>query len=425
VLRVLAALLAGALIGLERERARLAPRQGRVDLPGLRSFGLLGLYGGLTGVILDYNGLDHDSRLFLAALLGLGFLGLYAPYAYSRYSRSPQAGITTLIVMLIAYGSGILIGLGSIVVGVSISIAVTLTLAVKTPVERLVARMSYSELIALLEVSTSALVLGPIVKAYAPVVWGIDLYKVYIFFVIVLALSFSTYAVARVYGARGLVYSAILGGLVNSEATISSLTAILSRVPSVEDRSRILSPSTVLVIAAMEARAALLLIAATYLFLGPTPAGEAAAYSALATAPALALALVAYHKASRYASALEGFEALSPLNWSAALRSALTYLVLAAAAKLALRLGSGATILVGFLGGLANAGAAILGIASAGGGAGPGIVIAAGLVAIGAAALNKPLYADLSELTRGEALALVAWSVSLALPPMLVAALLV
>ncbi len=410
--------MAGALIGLERERARLAPRQSRVDLPGLRSFGLIGLYGGLTGVLLVLDGLSLVERVLLALLMGAGFLALYVPYAYSRYSRNPQAGVTTLIVMLVAYGAGILAGLGSIIVGVSVSIAVTLILAIKTPVERLIARMSYEELIALLEVSTAAAVLGPIAKAYAPVVWGIDLYKVYIFFVIVLALSFTTYAIAKVYGARGLVYSAILGGLVNSEATISSITSLLRAVGDPVERRRILRSSTILVIASMEARAAILLVAAAYIFLGPDAASLAALYSFIAVSPALVLAVAAYRQAERATATLGTVETVSPLNWGVALRSAVTYLALAAAARLAASLGRGATVVVGIIGGIANAGAAILGLASAGGIAGAHVVIAASLGAIGAAALNKPLYADLSGLTRGEVLSLIAWSVILAVAPL-------
>jgi uncharacterized membrane protein (DUF4010 family) len=418
------ALMTGALIGLERERARLAPRQSRLDLPGLRSFGLISLYGGLTGILLIAEGLDAVERILLSALMGIGFLALYAPYAYTRYMKTPQTGVTTLIVMLVAYSTGLLVGLGYIVVGVSTSIAVTLILAVKTPIEMLVARMSYEELIALLEVSTAAIVLGPIVKAYAPVVWGIDLYKVYVFFVIVLAISFTTYAIARVYGAKGLVYSAILGGLVNSEATISSITSFMRAVSDPNERKRIIRSSTILVIASMEVRAAALLIVAAYLFLGPRAGGEAALYSMLATAPSVALAILAYAQASRISSAIN-VEAESPLNWNAALRSAVTYLVLAAAVKAASGLGSEATVAIGIVGGLANAGAAILSLASAGATAGVGVIIAAGLGAIGSAALNKPLYADHSALSRPETLSLIAWSIVLAIPPLGATALLI
>ena len=260
--------------------------------------------------------------------------------------------------------------------------------------------------------------LGPIAKAYAPVVWGIDLYKVYIFFVIVLALSFTTYAIAKVYGARGLVYSAILGGLVNSEATISSITSLLRAVGDPAERRRILRSSTILVIASMEARAAILLVAAAYIFLGPNAASLAALYSFIAVSPALVLAVAAYKQAEHATTAMGAVETVSPLNWGVALRSAVTYLALAAAARLAASLGRGATVVVGIIGGVANAGAAILGLASAGGIAGAHVVIAASLGAIGAAALNKPLYADLSSLTRSEALSLVAWSVILAVAPL-------
>lgn len=418
MLRILVALLAGALIGLERERARLAPR-GRADLPGLRSFGLLGIYGGLTGVLLSFPSLGEAERLLLAGLTAAGFLALYVPYAYSRYVRSSYTGITTMIVMLIAYVSGLIIGLGGVIEGVSVSIAVTLVLAVKTPVERAVARISYNEMLALLEISTLALVLGPIVKAYAPVVGGIDLYRVYLFFIIVLAISFTSYVVARIYGVRGLVYAAILGGLVNSEATISSLTTMLEGVEDPEKRRSVLHAGAVLTIASMELRAAALLVAATYIFLGPHAALLATTYSTLATTPALVAAVLVY-AGSRGAPAGGGVEAVSPLNWGAALKGAVVYLLLAAAVKVASMLSRGVALLIGILGGLANAGAAILGLAGSGGSLGEMTVIAAGLGAIGAAALNKPIYANTAVLTRDEYLYIVVWSVLLSIPPLAV-----
>jgi len=423
VLRILAALLAGALIGLERERARLSPGGGRADLPGLRSFGLIGVYGGITGVLLTYQSLWAPARLAVSVVASAGFLALYLPYAYSRYVKSGYTGITTLIVMLVAYSIGVVIGLGGVVEGVSAAIAVTLILAVKTPVERLVARLSYSELLALLEVSTLAVVLGPVVKAYAPVVAGIDFYKVYLFFVIVLALSFTTYVVARLYGARGLVYSAILGGLVNSEATIGSLTSMLEGVSDPSERRLILNTSTVLVISSMEIRAAILLVVAAYIFLGPEMAARAAAYSMMAVAPAVIVALIAYNK-SKSLPSHGGFEAESPLNWGVALRSAVAYLLLAAAVKAASVVSKGAAIAVGILGGLANAGAAILGLASAGSALGWVSIVAGSLGSIGAAALNKPIYANTSVLTRREYLAVILWSALMAVPPFTVAALL-
>ncbi|MEB2837379.1 MAG: DUF4010 domain-containing protein [Desulfurococcales archaeon] len=424
VLRILVALLAGALIGLERERARLAPRSPRGDLPGLRSFGLLGVYGGLTGVLLGLEGVPYGERLLLAGIAGAGFLGMYMPYAYARYVRTGYTGVTTLIVMLVAYVSGVIVGLGGIIEGVSTSIAVTLVLAIKTPVERAVARISYEEILALLEISTLAIVLGPVIKAYAPVVAGIDLYKVYLFFVIVLALSFTSYVIARIYGVKGLVYAAILGGLVNSEATIGSLTSMLKDIGDPWERRGILHSSVVLILAAMEMRASILLVAAAYLFLSPKAALEAAVYSSIAVAPAFIAALIAYGRARATALTAEGggFEAQSPLNWGVAVKSAIAYLVLAVAVKAFSLVSRGAAIAVAVLGGLANAGAAILGLASAGSSLGVASVIAASLAAIGAAALNKPIYANAAALKRSEYLYIIMWSALLAAPPFAVAA---
>ena len=422
LVRLLVALLGGALIGLERERARLPTRSevrsGKADIPGLRSFGLLSLYGGTIGVIASLAPSLGGGSTIVVALGIAGFLGLYVTYLYSRLIIEGQTGLTTFIVMLLAFIIGFIAGAGLLIESASLSIVVTLVLSLKSPVERLVKAISYEELLALLEVSTLALVIGPILRALNPVFLGIDLFKVYVFFVIVLALSFTSYAASRLAGAKGLEYASLLGGIVNSEAAIGAISRIAANIEDEDSRSRLVDVTSALIISSMELRAILLLIAALYLFAGPYAAESASPYLILIAAPALLTAILMYRSGLPQAS----LKIESPISVGIAVRAALAYLTLTIAVKATAEAAAGVlSLVIAGLGGLVNAGAAILGLASAYGDLGLEYVIAGSALAIAMASINKLIYADITRLGGIASRPIIKWSLLLSVPPIITA----
>lgn len=421
LVRLLVALLGGALIGLERERARLPTRSevrsGKADIPGLRSFGLLSLYGGTMGVIASLAPSLGGGSTVVVALGIAGFLGLYVTYLYSRLIIEGQTGLTTFIVMLLAFIIGFIAGAGLLIESASLSIVVTLVLSLKSPVERLVKAISYEELLALLEVSTLALVIGPILRALNPVIFGIDLFKVYVFFVIVLALSFTSYTASRLAGTKGLEYASLLGGIVNSEAAIGAISRIASGIDDEGTRSRLVDVTSALIISSMELRAILLLIAALYLFAGPYVAEDASPYLALIAVPALITAILMYKSGLPQAS----LRIESPISVGIAVRAALAYLTLTIAVKATAKAAGVLSLAIAGLGGLVNAGAAILGLTSAYGDLGLEYVVAGSALAIAMASINKMIYADMTRLGRLASRPIIKWSLLLSVPPIITA----
>ncbi len=392
VIRLVIAIMGGALIGLERERARATPSSKKQDIPGVRSFGLISLYGGIVG--LSASGLlsGLEAGPLLAGLAFIGFLILYTAYTITRYFIHKVQGITTNVVMLISFVLGYLAGSGYLIEAAGISVMVTLLLALKEPLEKVIPAITYREFIALLEVALLALVVAPIIKAYSRPIIGIDPYKVYVFFIIILALSFASYAAARVMGMKGLVYSAILGSLVNSEATMNGVTRVIASAEDSLRRVVLASSATMLILGIMQARAVLIVAIALYIFTGLTPV---LTYSLIFVILSLISLLSAWVALRRMPSSGTALKAASPLSWGAAVRAALSYLILTLAVSVLTRAGfTAATPIVAALGGLVNATAAILSVASLAGSLGPKTSVAAMLASIAAATLSKPLYAD-------------------------------
>ncbi|MCE4604960.1 MAG: DUF4010 domain-containing protein [Desulfurococcales archaeon] len=414
IVRMLVGLLGGVLVGLERERAQSAKRGGKSgSVPGMRTFGLVALYGALSSYIAGPGG---GGSIFLVVSI-LPILAFIMLYAYTRMLKQRILGITTYIVMLNTFLIGSLAGMGMILESVSLSVLVTLLLALKTPAERIASSIDYAELIAMLEVAALFLIIGPIVSTMPPILGVVDLMKIYLFFSMVIALSFTSYTAARIWGARGLMYSALLGSIVSSEAMISTITRSISGMEG-EARRSLLGSLVPIVIGVMQAKTAVLIAVALYLFGGP------GALEGLALVIPLAAVsiVVVYINYMRGASGNLSITVESPLSWSTAAKSALAYLILTLASTLIAKTGLDQTLLVlGLVGGLVNATATILGIASVLGNIGICTAMSSMVLAVVTATLNKPLYADYKALGPGERRILWMWSAVLALVPLALA----
>jgi len=387
------ALLGGALIGLERERAQLAGRGGSkgASIPGLRSIGLVSLYGFLVSYAGSYLGGSAGW-----VVLGVGFASivlLVLLYTYVRLVLAGGGGVTTQLVILTTFMIGVLSGLGLVLEAAGLSVVVGLLLASKDTVARLARSISYSELVAMMEVGALIVVIGPLVQAVRPLVPVIDVLQVYLFTVAVVGVVFTSYMAARMWGERGATASIVLGSLVNSEAVI----AAIARAAAAAGRpaARLVTAAATIVIAVMQVRSAALAAYALIISLGSPPPESIAALAAVAAAAAAA---------GLYASQKIRGEALpvkprSPLDWGLAARSAAAYLAITLLGKALIalaedyRAGLMVTLAVAAVGGLVNATAAILGVASIAGDVGPAPATAGMLVAIAAATLNKALYA--------------------------------
>ncbi len=417
ILAVVIALLGGVLVGLERERAQYS-RGGAESkpgsIPGMRSFGLLSIYGAVTAYASRVLAPGSPGGSAVLPVSIAAFTVIVAIHSYTRMVKQRVLGVTTYIVMLVTFFIGFLAGYGKLIESASLSVLVTLVLALKYPAERLAQALNYKELLAMLEVAALALVAGPIVRTYSVEAGADIIFKVYAFFTIVLLISFTSYAAARVWGAKGIVYAAALGSLVNSEATISSITGLVGEIGDSRLRRTLLSTLTPIVIAVLQARAALLMALAVYIFEGSLPRLVVLASAALAST-SLLIASIATRAGTPSAASLR---IESPLSWKAAAKSALAYLILTVAfTSLPEGTGQSVTLLLAVLGGLVNATATILSLATTLSTIGICTATTAMLLSIASATANKILYAETGRLQAGEARLILYWSLGASLLP--------
>ncbi len=398
--RLLVALLTGMLIGIERERARLAlleararkrqakPQPGMEELvvkefPGLRTFSLIALYASLAGALYSMGVVGGEG---LAALIVL-FLVVVGVFTWFRLLVARAAGITTVIVMLVDFMLGLIAGLGYLVISVSMGVLTTFILAIKIPVEKFVGRITYNELLWGLELGVVLAVIGPFFLTSTASYYGVSLRGLYLFFALVLASSYLGYIAVRLRGAEGLAYLAFLGGFAHSEATLVSTLALSPR----EERPRIGGHAAILSNTSMVIRDLLIALAA---LAASGYTGDVRPIALFASTLLLALlpAPFSWIAATRYRGTIPVETVGNPLKLSAALKSTFFYLLVAFTANILSSLHGGLGLyLVSVIGGFVSSSATILALFTAG--IDPVSAATLSVYAIIAALLNKPVYA--------------------------------
>ncbi len=371
--------IAGALIGLERERAK------QEGAPGVRSVGFISLLGALTTALPLHLPTGGQLQLVVSVPLALSAVSVIAIYSYERAREERGAGVTTQLALALAYASGLLIGAGLVLEGVALCFLTGFALAVKLSVRRLVQAVTYRELLPMLELGVIVFLVGPLLPfgATDPFIHAVSVGSLYAFFVTVLALSFAGYLAFKLAGPKGVGYAAFFGGLANSEAAVSALC-------------RAADPASV----ALLANAAMLVRnLAVLAALAPSSNPAALKPALLALGASIALAYLAYRVSSRREPPGGGWvEGLSarPIDFGLAARAtALFGLTLFLSALAAVALGDAGLLAASVLGGLVSSSTVIFSVLNLanGGYATWSAAATAILLSTAAAVVNKVLYA--------------------------------
>jgi len=200
------ALAIGLLVGLERGwQARAEPAGHRVA--GFRTFGLLGLLGGLVALL---------PLAFGAALLLGAAATLVAGYV--RESTAERHSATGTIAGLLTLALGAFAAAGHAVEALAAAAVLVLLLALRHRLHALLRGISEAEIEAISRFAIVALVILPLMpdRAIGPLeAWNPR--QLWMVVVLVSGLSFLGYAAARRLGpGRGLMVTAAAGGLVSS-----------------------------------------------------------------------------------------------------------------------------------------------------------------------------------------------------------------
>lgn len=252
-LRLAVAVAIGLLVGLERGwRTRALPEGHRVA--GFRTFSLIGIVGGASGLLA--------AELGAVALLG-GFLGVTALLVLGfrdGEDAEDDRGITTAVAALAVFALGALAGLGAVAVAASGAVVMALLLGSKPELHALVNRIERSELLATLRLLLLSVVVLTALpdRPFGP--WGaLNPYRIWWMVVLIATISYLGYFAIKLLGPRrGLVGTALLGGLVSSTAVTVGFARHARAEPAA---AGVLAAGIALASAVMLARAAVVAIA--------------------------------------------------------------------------------------------------------------------------------------------------------------------
>jgi len=215
------ALAIGLLIGAEREWSQYS-RQSERLMAGIRTFGLLGLVGSLSVVFSE---LLHP---WAWAFVSTGVMLLIIAGYIAEVRATGDWGMTTEVAMLVTYLLGSLATLDHMVLAAALGVVVAALLSLKAVLHTQVHRLEKKEISGALKLLFISVVILPLLpnESMGPM----DFFNpsiVWWMVVLITGLGFVAYVAMRVMDAsKGLLWTAVFGGLVSSTA----MTLTLSRL---------------------------------------------------------------------------------------------------------------------------------------------------------------------------------------------------
>ena len=260
LLDLLLALGIGLLIGLERGWQRREAEEG-TRIAGLRTFGLIGLLGGVWALLGKELG---------QLILGFGFLAMAALILLARWQKmrtQPDIGTTTAVAAMLTFTLGALAVLGFRLESASAAVLVTIILNLKPALHRGLKNISAEEMEAFFKLLLISVVMLPVLpnEGYGP--WKvINPYELWWLVVLIAGISFAGYFAMKWAGVqRGVLLTAFFGGLASSTAA----TINLSRMVSTKTMLSIVSAGVLLTSATMFPRILVVVAAVNIDLVGP------------------------------------------------------------------------------------------------------------------------------------------------------------
>lgn len=192
----------GLLVGLEREWAHKEA--------GVRTFAIAALLGTLSYLVSPTLALVQVS-VVLVVLVLVNLYGLWK-------EQSPQ--ITTSLALAVTNVLGMVVGMGGFFLAFTAALVITALLSWKTELITFISKLTVDEIRGVLLLGFITAVIYPLLPDEYVDPWHVlNPRSIWLTVVIVSGLNFINYVLLRQFGERGIRYSAILGGLVNSAAT--------------------------------------------------------------------------------------------------------------------------------------------------------------------------------------------------------------
>lgn len=220
------ALAIGLLFGFERGwRQREKPAGTRVA--GIRTYALIGLFGGIAGLL----GEAVSDAIVVAAFAAVAVFMIASQVVGVRLPRNRS--ITGGIVALIDFSLGVLAVRGDALLAAGVAVVCVALLNMRETIHALVRRTEKTELTAAIKLLLVSVVVLPLLpdRGYGP---GEVLNPFALWWMVALltTLSFAGYAAMRIAGQRhGLLLTGIFGGIASSTATTLTCAKMAKQAP--------------------------------------------------------------------------------------------------------------------------------------------------------------------------------------------------
>ena len=215
LLKLLVAVGAGFLVGLEREHVRQRESE-EGQFAGVRTFTLIALCGFLAAFVSDR---IHPYTF----LVGFGGFIALVIAAYAQMARKGSVGGTSEISNILVFLIGAIIYADQVLLGVAVAVFMVLLLSFKMSLHQFIGRLRLNELRAIVQfVVISALVLPFLPEgSFGPYdVW--NLREIWIMVILVSGVSLVGYLLTKVMGGKGTIVTGMVGGLVSSTVVTMS-----------------------------------------------------------------------------------------------------------------------------------------------------------------------------------------------------------
>ncbi len=206
----------GLLIGLQRSWQEISRQKDKMPiLAGLRTFGLIGLLGGLWALLSQKMG-DY--------LLAVAFVCFAALVIFS-FLREPKResgyGVTTMVASFITFALAALAVLGEPQLASAFAVMTAVLLGMKSLFTRWLEGIDQDEILGIYKFLLISVVLLPLLpdKGYGP--WEVlNPFEIWWLIVLIAGISFVGYFAIKIKGTRiGVLLTSFFGGLASSTAT--------------------------------------------------------------------------------------------------------------------------------------------------------------------------------------------------------------
>lgn len=210
------ALAIGLLVGTERHWRERDDAPG-ARTAGIRTFGITGLLGGLTGAIA---GTPDFAAPVLVGAVFVAFSAVLAAFKWREAEAQHDFSVTTVVAGQATFLLGVLATLGHAAVAAGAAIALTALLASRESLHAFIRRLTWPELRSAVFLLAMAFIVLPLLpdRAIGPYE-ALNPAEIWIFAIALAGVSFVGYLAVRVFGStRGPLIAGLAGGLVSSTA---------------------------------------------------------------------------------------------------------------------------------------------------------------------------------------------------------------